>query len=216
MLEFLPVLLDGAVETIRITAVASLLAIAVALLAGLARLSGSAPVRWAVTVYVELFRGTSLLVQLFWMFFVLPHFGIRLEPFPVAVLTLGLCIGAYGSEIVRGAILAVPRSQTEAAIALNMSPNYRLRRVVLPQAFVLMLLPWGNLLIILLKSTALVSLITLQDITFHASHINMQTFRTAEVFSLTLVIYFVLAQVIAISVGLLYRHASRGLARGRL
>jgi len=216
MLEFLPVLLDGAVVTVQITAVASMLAIALAVLAGLARLSRLAPLRWAVTGYVELFRGTSLLVQLFWMFFVLPHFGIRLDPFPVAVLTLGLCIGAYGSEIVRGAVLAVPRTQIEAAIALNMTPFYRMRRVVLPQAFVTMLLPWGSLLIILLKSTALVSLITLQDISFHASQINMQTFRTAEVFTLTLILYFVLAQVIAVSVGLLYRHASRGLVRGRL
>jgi polar amino acid transport system permease protein len=216
MIEFLPILLRGAAVTIQITAVASVVAIILAFVAGLARLSSNWAIRWLAVGYVELFRGTSLLVQLFWMFFVLPNFGIRLDPFPVAVLALGLNIGAYGSEIVRGAIVAVPGSQVEAAIALNMSPGLRMRRIIAPQALVTMLLPWGNLLIILLKSTALVSLITLQDLTFQAYNLNVLTFRTWELYSVTLILYFVMAQVIAFGVAFLYRRLSRGLTRGWL
>src|SRR3546814_12809856 len=82
----------------------------------------------------DLFRGTSALVQLFWLFFVLPHFGLTLEPLTVAVAALGLNVGAYGAEVVRGAIDAVPRGQWEATIALNMSRMEALRRIILPQA----------------------------------------------------------------------------------
>jgi len=216
MIEFVPILLKGVAVTIQITAVASVVAIAFAFMAGFARLWSNRTIRWLAVAYVEFFRGTSLLVQLFWMFFVLPNFGVRLEPFPVAVLVLGLNIGAYGSEIVRGAILAVPASQIEAAIALNMSPSLRMRLIIAPQALITMLLPWGNLLIILLKSTALVSLITLHDLTFQAYNLNVLTFRTWELYSLTLLLYFVLAQAIALSVAFLYRRMSRGLSRGWL
>ncbi|MCA1510400.1 ectoine/hydroxyectoine ABC transporter permease subunit EhuC [Bradyrhizobium sp. NBAIM01] len=214
VMTFLPILLKGVVVTIQITAAASVVAIVLAFVAGLARLSSNRAIRWLAVGYVELFRGTSLLLQLFWMFFVLPNFGLRLDPFPVAVLVLGLNIGAYGSEIVRGAIVAVPASQVEAAIALNMSASLRMRRIIVPQALVTMLLPWGNLLIILLKSTALVSLITLQDLTFQAYNLNVLTFRTWELYSLTLVMYFVMAQAIALAVAFLYRRLSSGMIRG--
>lgn len=216
MIEFLPDLLTGALVTLRIAAVASLLAILMAFAAGLARLSSSQIVRTIAITYVEFFRGTSLLVQLFWMFFVLPNFGIFLEPFLVAVLALGLNIGAYGSEVVRAAILAVPRGQTEAAIALNMSPALRMRRIIAPQALITMMLPWSNLLIILLKSTSLVSLITIHDLTFRAYSLNGMTFRTWELYSLSLILYFLMAQVIALGISALYRRMSRGLVRGSI
>ncbi|TJW59016.1 MAG: ABC transporter permease subunit, partial [Mesorhizobium sp.] len=98
----------------------SLLAIVMGVLAALARMYGPAPLRWLATVYVEIFRGTSALVQLFWLFFVLPQFGVTLDAFLVAVLALGLNVGAYGSEVVRGAIQSVARGQWEACTALNM------------------------------------------------------------------------------------------------
>src|SRR4051794_8613720 len=169
---FLPGLLQGAVLTIEIAVLGSLLAVVMGVLAALARMYGPAPVRWLAIAYVEIFRGTSALVQLFWLFFVLPQFGVSLEPFTVAVLGLGLNVGAYGSEVVRGAILAVPRGQWEATLALNMTRPQALRRIILPQAFVAMIPPWGNLFIELLKSTALVSLITLTDLAFRAQQLN--------------------------------------------
>jgi polar amino acid transport system permease protein len=212
---FLSGLLQGARITLEITVLGCLLAVAMATLAALLRLYGPAPLRWLAVGYVEFFRGTSALVQLFWLFFVLPNFGISLDPFPVAVLGLGLNIGAYGAEVVRGAIQGVPRGQWEATTALNMSRWQALRRIVLPQAFVAMIPPWGNLFIELLKSTALVSLITLSDLTFRAKTINDSTMRTIPIFTMALLIYLVLSLAITILMRWLERTAARGMVRGR-
>lgn len=200
--------------TIEITAAAAALAVALALVAGLAKLSRLWPVRALASVYVETFRGTSALVQLFWLFFVLPQLGLQLSAYTVAVVALGLNIGAYGAEVVRGAILAVPREQVEAAVALNMSRGQMMRHVILPQAAMAMLPPWGNLLIELLKATALVSLITISDLAFQAYQLNQATFRTAEIFTLVLVIYLAIALAITFAMRLLERRLARGIPRG--
>jgi polar amino acid transport system permease protein len=212
---FLPGLLQGAWLTIQITVLGSVLAVVMGVTAALARLYGPAPIRWLATVYVEIFRGTSALVQLFWLFFVLPQFGVMIDAFTVAVLALGLNVGAYGSEVVRGAIKSVARGQWEASIALNMSRAQMLRRIILPQAFIAMIPPWGNLFIELLKSTALVSLITLSDLAFRAQQMNQTTLKTLPIFTLVLLIYLVLSLAITIGMRLLERRASLGLARGR-
>lgn len=212
---FLPGLLEGALLTFEIAILGSLLAVVMGVLAALARLYGSAPLRWLATIYVEIFRGTSALVQLFWLFFVLPQFGILLDPFAVAVLALGFNVGAYGSEVVRGAILAVPRGQWEASVGLNMSRAQMLRRIILPQAFVAMIPPWGNLFIELLKSTALVSLITLSDLAFKARQMDQTTFKTIPIFTLVILMYLVMSLAITIGMRLLEKRASVGLARGR-
>ncbi|MDX8499782.1 ectoine/hydroxyectoine ABC transporter permease subunit EhuC [Mesorhizobium sp. VK4C] len=212
---FLPGLLQGALLTIEIAILGSLLAIVMGVLAALARMYGAAPLRWLATVYVEIFRGTSALVQLFWLFFVLPQFGITLNAFLVAVLALGLNVGAYGSEVVRGAIQSVARGQWEAGTALNMSRSQMLRRIILPQAFIAMIPPWGNLFIELLKATALVSLITLTDLAFKAQQMNQTTFKTIPIFTLVLLMYLAMSLVVSIGMRLLERRASLGLARGR-
>lgn len=216
MLEFLPSLLQGALVTIEITVAASLVAIVIGLVVGIAKLSKGRIVRTLAIVYIEFFRGTSLLVQLFWWFFVLPHFGIFLPAMVVGIMGIGMNVGAYGAEVVRGAIQAVPRGQYEAAIALNMSPAVRMRRVILPQAVIGMLPPWGNLLIELLKGTALVSLITIHDLTFMGQAENMRTFRTLEIFTLVLVIYYILGRgLITPFVRWLEGQFSHGLAQRR-
>src|SRR5204862_750806 len=138
------------------------------------------------------------LVQLFWLFFVMPRFGIRLEPMMVAILALGLNVGAYGAECTRGAIAAVPRGQWEATIALNMTRSQALRRIILPQAFVAMIPPWGNLFIELLKATALVSLITISDLAFKAQQMFYTTYRTVDILSLVIVFYMTLVILIII------------------
>ena len=160
-----------------------------------------------------MFRGTSALVQLFWLFFVLPHFGLTLDPIPVAVLALSLNIGAYGAEVVRGAILAVPRGQYEASIALNMRPSTRMRRIILPQATAAMIPPWGNLFIELLKATALVSLITVSDLTFEAYQLNQATLQTVQIFTLVLVMYLAIALVITFLMRGLERRVARATGR---
>jgi polar amino acid transport system permease protein len=211
---FMPGLLEGAWLTLRIAVVGCLLAVVMATAAALCRLYGPRPLRWLAIGYVEFFRGTSALVQLFWLFFVLPGFGIYLEAFTVAVLGLGLNVGAYGAEVVRGAIQGIHRGQWEATTALNMSRFQALRRVILPQAFVAMIPPWGNLFIELLKSTALVSLITMSDLTFRAKTMNDTTLQTIPIFTLALLIYLVLSLSITIFMRWLERSATRGLARG--
>jgi len=173
---------------------AAMLAIAVALLAAFGKLSSNRAIRWTAITYIEIFRGTSLLVQLYWIFFVLPLFGITLPKFVAGFVSVGLNVGAYGAELVRGAIQSVPRGQWEAAYALSMSPARRMWRIILPQALVLMLPPWGNLLIELLKGTALVSLISVADLMFQAKQINASTFLSAQSFGIALIIYYVLAR----------------------
>lgn len=186
--------LSGTLITIALTVLAAILAVVIAVVAGLMRMASNKAVRGIATVYIEIFRGTSLLVQLYWIFFVLPLFGITLEKFTAGFVAVGMNLGAYGAELVRGAILSVPKGQWEAALALNMSPAKRMRRVILPQAVLIMLPPWGNLLIELLKGTALVALISVADLMFQAKQINGTTFLSAEAFGTALIIYYVLAR----------------------
>ena len=116
----------------------------------------------------------------------------------------------------RGAIGSVARGQWEAATALNLTRAQALRRIILPQAFVAMIPPWGNLFIELLKATSLVSLITLSDLAFKAQQINQNTLRTAEVFSAVLLIYLALSVLITVGMRALETRAARGLRRGRV
>jgi len=188
--------LSGSLVTIEQTILAIVLALSVAVMVGLMRLSSNLAVRAVSTVYVEIFRGTSLLVQLYWIFFVLPLFGITLGKFVAGFVAVGLNIGGYGAEIVRGAIQSVPRGQYEAAIALNMTPATRMRRIILPQAVLLMIPPWGNLFIELLKGTALVSLISVSDLMFESKQINGSTFLSIQAFGTALIIYYILGRLL--------------------
>jgi len=220
-------LLDGARVTMQLTFFAGLLGTALAVLSGLGSLSSWRAARGVSRVYVEFFRGTSEIVQLFWFFFGLPLLApalpdfiperiVRLTPLEAGVAVLALNTGAYGSEVVRGAIQAVGQGQREAAVALSLTPFQRMRHVILPQAVLAMLPPYGNLLIQLLKGTALVSLITLSDLTFEAQKLRVN--RTADsltVYSTILVMYFIMALAITAVVRLLERYFSRGLAIGR-
>ena len=197
-LEFLAqyggLIVSGTLITVVLTVLAALLAVAIALAAGLMRLSPNPLIRGAATVYIEIFRGTSLLVQLFWIFYVLPLFGLTLDKFTAGFVAVGMNLGAYGAEVVRGAIQAVPKGQHEAARAINMSPATRMRRIILPQALLIMLPPWGNLLIELLKGTALVALIAVADLMFQVKQINGTTFLSAQSFGTALIIYYILAR----------------------
>lgn len=195
----IPIMLEGLLVTIKISVGGAILALLVAVIAGAARASKSVVLRTIAGIYVEIFRGTSALVQMFWIYFVLPlpPFNITLTAFQAGVMSLGLNVGAYMAEVVRGGIVSVSTGQIEASIALNMSPLLRLRRVVLPQALVRILPPIGNLLIDLVKLSALVSLITLSDLTFHAYKLRPRYFtKTPLIFVSLLVLYFLLTRPI--------------------
>lgn len=202
--DLLPTMLRGLSITISLTVFGSLLALVIAIFTGILRSSPYRLVRGLASVYVEVFRGTSILVQLFWIFFVLPlpPFNLEISPFMAGVLALGLNIGAYGAEVVRGAIQSISRGQIEASIALNMSRDLMMRRVILPQALVRIVPPFGNLLIELLKATSLVALITLSDVTFQANTLrqSMGVGRIPEIYMLLLAIYFLIAYPITLGV----------------
>lgn len=210
-------LADGAWITVQVTFYAVILGTVIGMLGGVASLSPIRPLRWLARVYVEVFRGVSAIILLFWVFFALPPLlGIFLPPLPAGVIALGTNMGAYATELVRGAIQAIPKGQTEASIALNLSAYKRLRHVILPQAVAIMLPPYGNLSIEVMKASALVSLIALNDLTFEAQ--NLRVNRAAdslEIFVPVLLLYFAISGVITLVVRLLERRFSRGLETGR-
>lgn len=208
---YLGLILSGAGVTVQITLMSCALALVAAFVGGLGRVSRYWPLRWLATAYIEFFRGTSIFVQLFWAYFVLPLMGIPLTPMQAGVLALGLNVGAYGAEVVRGAIKSVPREQYEACTALNLTRFQEMRHVILPQAFVLMLPTFGNNAIELLKGTAIVSLISLSDMTFQAQVVRAQTGSTAIPFLTILALYFLFSLILSGSIKALERHLSRGL-----
>jgi polar amino acid transport system permease protein len=202
--------LSGLSITLEVTFFSAILACILAFAAGIARLARQRWIRAIVAVYVEGFRSTSALVVMFWLYFALPLLGVALTAVQAGVLALALNYGAYGAEIVRGAIVQVPQAQWEAATALNMSASQRMRYVVMPQAIIAMLPPLGNLLVDLLKATSLVSLITLSDLTFEGKILQNTVGHPLEIFALVLMVYFVINFGLTRLVRLLERRVSHG------
>jgi polar amino acid transport system permease protein len=214
--DLLPQLLPGALVTVQITALSLVVGLVMAFVSGLAKLSRWRPVAMVAKIYIEVFRGSSALVQVFFFFFVLPLFGLRLGPLEAGVLALGLNTGAYGAEIVRSAILSVDPGQREAAVALNMSASLTLRRVVLPQAIVAMLPPFGNLTIELMKFTSLVSFVTLAELTFQGKILFQTIGRREEIYAMVLLLYFLLAIPITVVTRWLERRFGNSLMMPRI
>ncbi|MET7284364.1 ectoine/hydroxyectoine ABC transporter permease subunit EhuC [Streptomyces sp. NPDC005573] len=186
--------LEGVWTTLQLLVSSALLAAAVSFTVGLARTHRHRAVRFLAGFYTEVFRGTSALVMIFWVFFVLPvAFGRQLVPMWAGTLALGLTYGAYGAEIVRGALGAVDPAQREGGIALSLTPAQRMRLIVLPQAVPEMIPPFCNLLVELLKGTALVSVMGMGDLTFSANLVRLALQRSAEIYAYVLLIYFVIA-----------------------
>ena len=210
---FLSPILQGAVVTAQVSILSIVLFLFLSFIAGIGRAYGGRTIRWTSIVYIEVFRGTSLLVILFWMFFVMPEFGIVLSPMVAGVAAIGLNFGAYGAEVVRGAFAAVPRGQSEATIALNMSSFRRMTRIVLPQAVAIMIPGLNNLTIELIKATALVSAVTLADLTYAAVEQNQLYFRTFEIFAIIMLLYYCLAQFVRFSGEALEEYYTRHLVR---
>lgn len=195
--EHVPALVQGAGVTAWITAASIVLGVLAAFIVGVARVAGPLPVRWVALTYTEVIRGTSLMVQLFWFYYALPLVGLSLPPVATGILVLSLHVGAYGSEIVRGALQSVSVQQREAARALNFGHWYTLLHILLPQAVVEMVPAFGNLAVETLKMTSLVSLISIVDLTFRAESIRNLTLDSTTVYTMTLVGYFLMALVLA-------------------
>lgn len=195
-IEISLVLLKGIKVTLIVLGFSIIFSTVIALVAGLSRSSSNLLLNKFTGVYVELFRGTSLIVQLFWFSYALPGlFNIHLgSDIWAGILAISLNYGAYMSEIVRGSIAAVAPGQTEASIALNMSKFQRMRVIILPQAVRMMLPEYGNYLIQILKATSLVSLIGLTDILYYGDIYRSTHLSDAPaVYVIVLVFYFILA-----------------------
>ena len=217
---YLEPLLEGAWVTVQLTFYSTLLGGLLSFAFGIGKLSHNWVVKGVSIAFIEVFRGTSLLVQLFWLFFALPLLGqtlgvdLRLPALVAGVLALSLNIGAYGAEVVRGAIQAVPREQHEAALALDFTPRQTLWRISLPQAVPEMMPSFGNLAVQNLKDTALVSLISLGDLAFRAEQIRNFTQDSVTVYTLLLFMYFGMALVLTAIMKLLERSAGRWRGKG--
>lgn len=186
--------LKGVWTTVQLLVFSALVAAAVSFVVGVARTHRLWIVRFLAGFYTEVFRGTSALIMIFWVYFVLPlAFGWQLVPLWAGTLALGLTYGAYGSEIVRGALNSVDPAQQEGGIALSFTPWQRLRLILLPQAVPEMIPSFSNLLIELLKGTALVSVIGMGDLAFSGNLVRLALQESAEIYTYLLVIYFVIA-----------------------
>lgn len=214
-LTYIDFLLSGAWVTIQLTIYSTLLGGLFAFMFGVGRLSTNRLIKAISIGFIEFFRGTSLLVQLFWLYFALPVLGqmigldLRMPPMVVGTLALALNIGAYAAEVVRGAIQAVPLTQYEAAKSLDFSPRQTMWRIAVPQAIPEMMPSFGNLAVQNLKDTALVSLISLADLAFRAEQLRNFTQDSTTIYSLLLFMYFGMALVITLMMKGLERYVNR-------
>ncbi len=194
---WLPKLGQGLLVTLEITATCIAIGIVLGLLLAIARVYGRGPIYWLSSLYVQFFRGTPLLVQLLMIYYGLPSWGISLSPFVSGVLALGLNTAAYQAEYFRGAIQAIPQGQMLAARSLGMTRGQAIRYVILPQALRLVIPPWSNELILMLKYSSIVYLVTVVDLMGAAKTIAAKNFRYFEVFILVALIYLAIVFLIS-------------------
>ncbi len=205
ILRILPAFIQAAWTTVEISLVSLVIGLSVASLLTAARLSRLAPLRVLGTIYVSLFRGTPALIQIFLLYFGGPQIGLQLEPFAAGAIALGLNIGAYMAESMRGGILSVDRGQTEAARSLGFSRAQSMRWIVLPQAARLMIRPLGVNAVALVKGTALVATISVVELTYTAQRFIGSTYKPFEIFAVTAVLYMIMVYGLTLLIGLLDR-----------
>jgi polar amino acid transport system permease protein len=185
-----PFILGGIGYTIFVCVVSIILAVILAVFGALGRLSGNPVTNGLASLYVSVVRGTPLLVQIYFIFFALPYLGIVLDPIPAGIIALGFNYGAYMTEIFRAGIQAVPRGQREAAEALGMPERHILRRIVLPQAIRIVIPAIGNDFISMIKDSALVSIVSLQEVLWRANKVGRSNNQTIQALVIAAAIYW--------------------------
>jgi His/Glu/Gln/Arg/opine family amino acid ABC transporter permease subunit len=208
-------LLGGLAITVELTLVVIILSMVFALVVALAGMSRIRPLRWLVKSYVEVIRGTPLLLQLIYVYYVLPEIGIRLNAFTAGVLALTLNYSAYISEVYRGGIQSIARGQHDAAAALGMTSALAMRRIILPQAIRVVLPTLGNYFIGLFKDTALCSAVSIQELVFTAQVHAALTFQYFTLYTVVSFMYFAVSFPAARLVGYLERVTRAGYRRRR-
>jgi len=212
--SYLPDLFRGALISVELTLSVMVLSLVFGLVVALARLSRFKPVRVAATFYVEVIRGTPCMLQLFYIYFVLPAFGIKIGPFATGVIGLTVNYSAYLSEVYRAGIQAVAKGQVEAALSLGLSRTKMMRLVILPQALRIVVPPLGNYFISLFKDTALASTITVKELIFSGQIIAATNFQYFTIFTIAGMIYLALSYPGSLGVQYLERRMRIGY-RGR-
>jgi polar amino acid transport system permease protein len=188
-LDFLPILLKGAVVTIEITVCSFILSSLLGLVLALMRVSAHKPLSAFAALVINVIRGLPIIVQLFYIYFVLPDLGVQLSAFQAGFIGLGVAYSAYQAENFRAGIQAIDHGQIEAAQSIGMRGGLIMRRVVLPQAFRIALPPYGNTLVMMLKDSSLASTITVAEMTRAGQLIASSTFQNMTVFSLVALLY---------------------------
>jgi polar amino acid transport system permease protein len=212
-ISILPILGIGLIVTLEATALGFLIALALGLVFALLRRSPVKAVAWTTAVVVEFLRDTPLLMQLFFLYYVLPVYGIVLPAFLTGAIALGLQYSAYTSEVYRGGLDAVPRGQWEAAQALNLTRARTYRDIVIPQAIPRILPAMGNYLVSMLKDTPVLSVVTVVEMLGVASMIGDRTFEYLVPLSMVGVIFLILTLVCSAGLHMLERALpKRGIA----
>ncbi len=209
-IEFAPILVKGVVITVQVTVAALVFATVLGLAWALMRVSRNKAVSVVAATVVNGIRGVPILVQLFYIYFVLPDVGIQLSAFQAGFIGLGIAYSAYMCEVFRAGIEAVDVGQIEAAQSIGMTRTLIMRRVVLPQAFRIALPPYGNNLIMLLKDSSQTSVITVPELALQSKLIASSTFKNLSVFSLSAIGYLAMSIPLILLVSRLEKAMGRG------
>ena len=213
--EYIGVLLQGLQLTIGLALVVLTFSLVFAIPVALGRMSHSPLIRIPIDLYVEVMRTTPLLLQLIYIYYVLPQAGIRLGPFTAGVLGLTLHYSAYIGEVYRAGINGVPRGQFDAAEALGLSRYMRYRLIILPQALRIVVPALGNYFITIFKDTALTSVMSVQELMFTGEIVSARTYQYFTMYTLTALLYMAVGYPSALLVGRLERITSRGYSHQR-
>lgn len=196
LLDWHGVLLRGVANTTLLFAASACVTVVGAGLVGTGLTYGGRGLRALLTAYVEVFRGTSAYVQLFWLYYALPLLGLELSIWGAAIWALGLNHAAYGAIYVRGALESIPKGQLEAAAALGLGPVRRIGLVAAPQALLTLMPLFANEFVLLMKGTSIASLVTLPELTDAGRAIVGRTFQPVPAFAVVLTVYFLFALAI--------------------
>jgi His/Glu/Gln/Arg/opine family amino acid ABC transporter permease subunit len=208
--DYIGPLLKGLIITVELTFIVISASLILAIFVALARLSQFRVVRWITTAYVEIIRSTPLLLQLIYIYYVLPNFGITLNPFLAGVVALTINYTAYLSEVYRSGITAISRGQYDAAYSIGMTKGLAMRRIILPQAIRIVIPALGNYFISLFKDTALTAVITVQELLFTGQIIAARSFQYFTVYTIAGFLYFAVGYPATHFVRYLEKISSRG------
>ncbi|OBB40410.1 amino acid ABC transporter permease [Mycobacterium sp. 852002-51961_SCH5331710] len=200
-------------KTIPLTVISFTIGLVIALVVALARLSTNGVVAGVARFYISIIRGTPLLVQLFIVFFALPQIGVRIDPFPAAVIAFSLNVGGYAAEVIRSAIQSIPKGQWEAAETIGLNYVGALRRIILPQASRVAVPPLSNTLISLVKDTSLASTILVTELFRTAQNIAAPTFEFFALYGTAALYYWIICLVLSFGQSRFERRLERFVAK---